>query len=140
MPTGDKVLQERYENITDFISDWVGRLRQDQKDIVNQYVPKFRSESALWLKYREITQEQAKQVFLLKNRGLEFKQALSNILSNPGQFKSDELIEAANFNRPLYSEMMHELINSLDEKQKKKLIGRIDDMLEDLQDLIDKKV
>ena len=56
---------------------------------------------------------------------------------NPEQYRSEAFLEVWNNNRNQHARMAAELSHTLTDKQKRKLVEEIDDMIDDLEDLLD---
>ncbi len=127
--------KERLSGLEDGVKEWIGKLSADQKAILQSYSPRFNSTARHWLKYRRHVQSLARTLFEQKDSNPNFEQDLIALMSNPENHRHAELVEKNDANNLLYSQMVVELTSTLSAKQKKRLIRKLDDYIDDFEDL-----
>ena len=132
----DEVTESRVEDIEDGISDYVGRLSKQQKAIIRQYAPDFHGTRALWLAYRKDFQLAARKLIDKREINPEFETEFVALLTHPDDFRSTDYQQLRLQNTQLYGRMLEQLFYTLSDKQKNKLINKIDDMIEDFEYLM----
>ncbi|MDC8830989.1 DUF6279 family lipoprotein [Alteromonas gilva] len=128
--------EERLDNLEDDVSEYIGRLNQEQKRIIKAFAPEFNSTRALWLKYRTEMQQGARTLLANRKQNPLFRTELVALITRPEDFRSETYRTLRVENTRTYAKMAEQLFYTLDKKQKRKLIGEIDDMIEDLEYLM----
>ncbi len=132
----EEATEARVEEIEEGISDFVGRLSKQQKAIISQYAPDFHSTRALWLSYRKDFQTAARALIDKRQSNPDFEADFVALLTHPDDFRSTDYQELRLQNTQLYGRMLEQLFYTLSDKQKNKLINKIDDMIEDFEYLM----
>lgn len=133
--SADERLEKRIDDLIEQVKERVGRLTAEQKAIVKQFAPDFRSTSLMWLAYRRSVQSEARRLFAARKDNPEFPQQLSQLLLNTDDYRSEEYLAGIEHNRKIYSQMLETILPTLTAKQKRKLIKNLDDMIDDFEDL-----
>ncbi|WP_296050444.1 DUF6279 family lipoprotein [uncultured Alteromonas sp.] len=128
--------EERLDDIEEGVSEFIGRLNASQKAIIKGYAGQFTSTRALWLTYRQDFQQAARKMIDTRAANPQFNQDFVALMTHPDEFRSDAFLELRNDNTQIYAKMAEELLYTLDKKQKRKLISKIDDMIEDFEYLM----
>ena len=134
----EKALKRRIEDITDDIESEIGRLTAEQKDIIATYAPLFISTGQDWLAYRRNIQNEARILFASRDTNPNFRQEVLYMINNPDDYRSPEYVEYRDVNREQFLALLSEIAPTLTEKQKTKLIKEIDDIIDDLDDLMER--
>ncbi|WP_414827527.1 DUF6279 family lipoprotein [Alteromonas sp. H39] len=129
--------EERLEDITDDIEDRIGSLTNQQEAIIARYSPQFASTYQDWIAYQRAIQDAARKVFITRDSNPDFTQDLMRIMNNPDVYRSDAYLQKREQNRRLYASMAAELSETLTSDQKRKLLKKIQDIIDDLNDLVD---
>lgn len=127
--------KERLSGLEDNLKEWTGKLSSEQLQIVQAYSPRFESTARHWLQYRRHVQSLARTLFEQKDSNPNFEQDLLNLMSNPESHRHAELVEKNDANNVLYSQMVVEFGATLSQKQKKRLLRKIDGYIEDFEEL-----
>lgn len=139
----DSTLEERLEDQIDDTEDQVknaiGRLSKQQKSLIAEYAPKFKSNFDNWMQYRRAIQAHTKELMLRRNDNPNYKQELSQILFQPETFQSQAYRDTSDYNRRLFASLLADINLTLSPKQSAKLNRKIDGIVEDLDELIHKK-
>jgi len=128
--------EERLDDMEEGVSEFIGRLNASQKAIVKGYASQFTSTRALWLTYRQDFQLAAREMIDNRAANPTFKQDFVALMTHPDKFRSEAFMKLRNDNTRIYAKMAEELFYTLDKKQKRKLISKIDDMIEDFEYLM----
>lgn len=128
--------EERIDDLQDQLKSYVGKLNKDQKALVVEYEPRFKTNFDNWIAYRRKVQAEAKQIIQRRNSDPDFANKLTEIMRHPEAYQSPEYQDVSAYNRVLSTELTAELNLSFTPKQMRKLNKKIDDLLEDLEDLI----
>lgn len=128
-------MEVRVNDIKENLSEWIGKLNKQQIELIKTYAPQFRSNGREWLKYRRLVQEHAHDLFRNKASDPEFKSKLLAIMSDPESYRHQSLIENSEHNGEIYTAMVVELSQQLTQKQKKRLLRKLDGYIEDFEDL-----
>lgn len=131
----DKQIDKRVGELSDGISDYIGRLNTKQKAIIADFAPAFGSTKASWLQYRKDFQSAARKLIDQRDQG-DFETDFVELMTHPNKFRSDAYIKLRDDNVHTYSQMAEQLYKTLSDKQKRKLLNKIDDMIEDFEGLM----
>ncbi|MFC4699176.1 DUF6279 family lipoprotein [Glaciecola siphonariae] len=135
----EKSAQERkeawIERNLDNLSDWLGKLNDEQKSFVENSYGRFRSNSSNWVSYKRAYQQAMRSEFASPDRGERFKQRMIALINNPEAYRSSEMIEVSEHNERETKLYMLSLFTLSDEKQRRHLIGEIEDLRDDVVDL-----
>ena len=134
--SAEEQAQDRLDSLQDDVSEYIGRLSSEQKNIIRSFAPDFNSTRALWLTYRTEIQQGARELMAGRKQNPQFKAQLVALITHPEDFRSDTYQTLRDENILTYSKMAEQLFYTLDKKQKRKLIKEIDDMIEDLEYLM----
>ncbi|GGF56828.1 DUF6279 family lipoprotein [Alteromonas lipolytica] len=129
-------LEQRLDDAEDSVSDFIGRLNDDQVTIIERYVGEFGSTRKLWLKYREEFQQAARTMIDGRASNPNFVVDFVALMTHPDKFRSEAYVQLQQQNTKVYSRMAEELFYTLNNKQKRKLISKIDDMIDDFEYLM----
>lgn len=139
----DSSLEERLDDQIDDTEDQVksaiGRLSKKQKTLIAEYAPKFKSNYVNWMQYRRAIQAHTKELMLRRYDNPNYRQELSQILFQPETFQSQAYRDTSDYNRRLFAALLADINLTLSAKQSTKLNKKIDDIVEDLDELINKK-
>ncbi|NVK58200.1 MAG: hypothetical protein HWE26_21615 [Alteromonadaceae bacterium] len=134
--SAEEQANDRLDDLEDSVSEYIGRLSNEQKRIIKSFAPQFNSTRALWLKYRTEMQQGARELMDTRKQNPQFKDQLVALITRPEDFRSETYQTLRVENTRTYAKMAEQLFYTLDKKQKRKLIGKIDDMIEDLEYLM----
>ena len=129
--------EDRLEDITEDMEDRIGSLTDQQEKIIAHYAPRFASTYQDWIAYQRAIQDAARKVFITRDTNPDFTQDLMRIMNNPDVYRSESYMQKREQNRQLYASMAAELSQTLTSDQKRKLLNKIQDIIDDLNDLVD---
>ncbi|NVJ62050.1 MAG: hypothetical protein HWE27_16790 [Gammaproteobacteria bacterium] len=131
----EDVIERRIENLTDNINEWSGRLTKEQKKLVEKWASELKSTGEMRLKYREQWRSALQQAFLLEDVAKR-KTEFTKLIVEGQSLQSEELIQAYQHNAEVAERYLGLLADTMTPKQEKKLLARIDNYIEDFEDLI----
>lgn len=129
-------LEERTEDIEDSLKEWVGRLTEAQKDMVAQWATELKSTAEERMAYRARWQKALATI--LENRSDESsEQAVKQLFKNFEHYQSEQLKAAYEHNRNVNKTYLLNLYETLTDKQKKRMLNRLNNYKEDFLDLLE---
>ncbi|MCY7294144.1 DUF6279 family lipoprotein [Alteromonas sp. a30] len=127
--------KERVSGLKDNIKEWLGKLTPEQDQIIVDMAPEFYSTSKHWLQYRRRVQQVARDIFEQKDTDPEFENKVLKVMSEPENYRHPELVKRNDANQKLYAQLVIRLYEVMTDKQKKRVLGKIDDYIEDFEEL-----
>ncbi|AZZ98618.1 DUF6279 family lipoprotein [Pseudoalteromonas sp. R3] len=124
-------LKERKTNL----KRWIGKLSASQEQRIEQLYEQLVSTNDLWSEYRGRYQEELRALFAQPERGEMFKTKLTTLLMTPEEFRSEQLNQANEHNRKANHQYLLDVYQSLSEKQKKRLVAELEDLIDDIESL-----
>ncbi|WP_100657407.1 DUF6279 family lipoprotein [Alteromonas flava] len=134
--TDEERLEQRQDDLVEDVEEMIGRLTDEQEQIVMLYAPSYQSSYEDWIAYRRTVQQAARSLFAGRKENPNFVQDLQALMLAPEQFRSERQLEVQEHNRRLYSTMIAEIHSTLTDKQKRKLAKEISAIIADLEDLM----
>lgn len=128
--------EERLEDIEDQLKGYVGKLNKEQLQLIEKYEDRFKTNFENWIAYRRAIQQAAKSLMESRNDNPQFIQQLTYLMEHPEEFQSDAYKLTSTHNRTTSGQMIAELNLTITPKQMRKLNKKVDNLLEDLDDLI----
>ncbi|MDO6426881.1 DUF6279 family lipoprotein [Thalassotalea sp. 1_MG-2023] len=123
------------EQIAD-LKEWVGKLTSSQKQKVNELVNGLKSEREYWLAYRKSWQQSFFTLLTPEQLDQSYVDAFTDLMINGRkQLRSEEFLALASQNDAITREITMHILNTLTAKQRKKLLKKLDDLIEDLTEL-----
>lgn len=129
-----ELLEERKERMQDNLKDYIGRLTDKQKQLIEHYAPMFVN-SNYWPDYQRRVTQAARELFEQRQTDPEFSNKLAVLMMNPDIYKIAEHEQVAEQNRRTSAAFLAEALSSTTAKQKRKMLSKIDDLIEDVTDL-----
>lgn len=129
--------EKRVEDITEDMEERIGSLTEQQEAIVAEYAPQFASTYEDWIAYQRTIQDAARALFVTRASNPDFTRDLMKVMNNPDDYRSESYLQKREQNRALYASMASELAQTLTSDQKRKLLKKIQDIIDDLNDLVD---
>ncbi|WP_105167812.1 DUF6279 family lipoprotein [Pseudoalteromonas sp. T1lg23B] len=123
------------EGNKDNLKQWLGKLTDEQQQLIDELYGKKLSTAELWHQYRTAYHQQLKTLFDQPDRGENFTTSLLALLNDPEQFRSDELNNNNAHNQALDREFLVKIYHSLTDKQRAHLQRELDELAEDLASL-----
>jgi hypothetical protein len=127
---------EQIKRMTRQVEDFIGKTTSKQRQLIRSYAPQLQSTDNYWLAYRRKTQQVARELFANRDSKSEFVEQLTQLIKNPDVHRSSEHNRVSNQNSLIYATMLSELQASMSDKQRRRLNKKIDQFVDDLDDLI----
>ncbi|NVK88963.1 MAG: hypothetical protein HWE13_12585 [Gammaproteobacteria bacterium] len=122
------------ENLRDSLRDWVGRLTSSQRALVKEWAAAIKDTTEQRMIYRKAWREA--MAFELEVAALDNnQQGLEQLITNGQQFQSETLRQLYQHNAAQSERFLIALYESLSARQKQKLINRLNDYIDDFNDL-----
>ena len=122
-------LDDRLERLEKSVSERIGDLSKAQKEILKTYVEQYISTSDEWLAYRKNIQNAARRLFVTRSTNTNFANDLTELMQNPDQYRSDAYLQASAHNTKVMATMFAEVMTTLSDKQKARLVDEIDEVI-----------
>ncbi|WP_438865035.1 DUF6279 family lipoprotein [Neptunicella sp.] len=135
--TAQQLQAQRFDDISENITEFVGRLSEQQKHIIKQALPEFESAFDDWIAYRRAWQQAARDMLNKRNESPDFNTSFLHLMSHPEEFQAQRFITLVEHNRMVYARLVADIDQTLTAKQRAKMAGELTDLIEDLDDLID---
>ncbi|WMS86860.1 DUF6279 family lipoprotein [Pleionea litopenaei] len=133
--SAEERVEQIYQNIKDSIEDWTGRLTTEQRQVVKQWASKIEDTTQLRMAYRQEWREAVLIEYQLAKVD-DNHRAFEDLIINADQFQSSQLKQAYRQNAVTGEQYISEIFSMLTDKQRKRLVYRIDQYIEDFNDLI----
>jgi hypothetical protein len=131
----DEMLKERYEEAREELKGYIGELTLEQMDLVKQTIPQYKTNFDNWIQYRRNILSEAKSLFDQRNQLENFQIRLLNLLKYPEDYYPQQYGLIRDYNRQVTVALLTALSATLTDKQLARLNRKIDDLLEDINDL-----
>lgn len=115
---------------------WLGKLNDEQEQLVENMYGEFHSNAELWSQYRVRYQAQLRAVFNDADRGDGFKAKLNKLLMEPELYRGDVLNQRNSENSNKYKAFLLAADASSTEDQRSHLLDEIAEFVGDLTDLV----
>ena len=130
------LIEERVERVTDNFNDWLGKLTSEQKSLIKQNVLATQLKQNLWLDYKQQRLAALTKLFLQPTiNETQFRLRLTDIIINPDQFKSDQLLALSAWDKQQNAALQHTLISTLTKKQQQHLMKEFDKWYKDIESI-----
>ncbi|WP_144391741.1 DUF6279 family lipoprotein [Pleionea sediminis] len=128
-------VDQRKENLKDSLEEWVGRLSKEQRAIVREWAKNIKGTTEARMAYRESWRAELKRILAYRETE-DGKKQLQDLFKNFDQYRTPELRALYEHNNALTRENLIRLSKTMSEKQKKKMIERLNNYKEDFSDLL----
>ncbi|WP_394220309.1 DUF6279 family lipoprotein [Alteromonas gracilis] len=126
-------LNDRKERIENAISERIGKLSDEQKQIVSTYAEQFIPTGEEWLKYRRDIQNAARKLFVTRELNSNFEEDLITLMQNPDNYRSEVYKQSSAHNMTVSATLVAEIYSTLSTKQKETLIENINEFIETVE-------
>lgn len=134
--SAEELFEEKDENIADGVSEWIGRLSNEQKMIVTEWASQVQSTTLERMAYRKRWREAMRGA--LKDRQQEQgARSIQSVMVNAQSLQGDVLKAMYQNNRELTKHYLIRIYDTLSDKQLKRLLTKISDYKDDFTDLMD---
>lgn len=119
------------------LKPWFGRLTDEQEALVIQTYREAKRNFEPWLEYRRHAQQETRQLLEQRHDRDDVPDTLLAWMLDPAPLYNQTFADNMAFNDALYIDMVAQLGRTLTPKQQKKALAKLDDYIEDLQELMD---
>jgi hypothetical protein len=115
---------------------WLGKLDNEQEQLVEKTHGEYHSNGELWLQYRVRYQAELRTLLNDTDRGERFKSKLTNLLMMPEKYRGELLNQRNIENSNNYKKFLFAADSMVTEDQRKHLLNEIAEFVDDLNDLV----
>lgn len=127
--------QRRFQRAEKNIKSWLGSVNSEQRQLLRQWLAQRVDNQQQWLLYS--MQWQAQFLLLVDYpQQQDFEQQLKLLMFSPQELRSDELQQSIEANRVLTTDLVLAIYASMDAKQKRHLLRKIDGYLDDIDGIV----
>ncbi|GAA5317295.1 MAG: hypothetical protein AseanaTS_25000 [Candidatus Pelagadaptatus aseana] len=126
-------ITKRTKQISKNLRQWLGRLTDEQRSLINDFAPQFIANNNLWLEHRRELQKQARALLASRTTDPDFETKLIHLLQHPKTIANPVYVENGQANRNTYARLLATLWPTITAKQKARLEGEIQDYLKDIR-------
>lgn len=123
---------ERVDRVEETLSEWIGKLNKDQQLLVRQWVATI-PQNNYWLEYRQRWLNEFEQALIPKPVNLD---AVRQLVINPQRLRTEAHQESLAQRKMQRHEFMWAIYQSLSESQQEKLLAKLDEYLQLLDELV----
>ncbi|MCV2885253.1 DUF6279 family lipoprotein [Aestuariibacter sp. AA17] len=127
-------MEKRIESMEDDLREYIGRLSDSQKQLVTTYAAKLQR-NIYWRDYQARVLEEIEKLLREKAINPQFEQDVAALIIYPEQFRLPEHNQVSEHNKRVYAAYYADLMATLSPKQKKRLLKKIDDLIDDIEDM-----
>lgn len=117
------------------IEDFTGRLDDEQREIIRAGLARMADASEQWIANQREWQRRFRELIETRPPPDQYKAQLTELFVYPRHFHSAEYRARVDSNRLVFNEMFAELVNSLDERQREKMVRKIEKYVKTLRGL-----
>ncbi|MAG76963.1 MAG: hypothetical protein CL811_09390 [Colwelliaceae bacterium] len=128
------VKEECKEQQSQFKS-WVGKLSKSQKADICEATGELQSTFNHWMDYRMAWHNSFTDALDVSLSKEEYVALFAELISEPEKLRSDEYLSLREQNNRVFVGLFAEVMNGLSQKQTNRLNNKIDDFIEDIEDL-----
>ncbi|MBO9490633.1 hypothetical protein J7384_09685 [Endozoicomonas sp. G2_1] len=136
--TLDERNKERAKDQSKQFKKWFGRLNKQQKQLIAERVTEFKSSYDDWLAYRDLWLVEFKQVLGPDILVDEYRRQFKALILDNDKLRSSEHIAKLDHNQGVFNKLFFDFTQTLTEKQKKTFNRKLDNLIEDLNELAQK--
>jgi hypothetical protein len=135
--TEEKLSEERAEYLSKKISDLIGKLNDEQKTLIVQWAPRIQPTAQLSLDHTIQWRIKMQSTMVERQNKQQLEETLLVLFANPDQLWSDKYRRAIEKNQHLVMQLIFDINQTLTDKQRRKLVRKLNSFIEDLRDLSD---
>jgi hypothetical protein len=114
------------------MQDFTGKLNAEQKELLRTSLANMEDSSEQWIDYQREWQTRFRNLIETRPSEEEYRAELTQLFVYPRNFHTPEYRTIVDANRVIFIEMMAELINGLSDKQRKRMVKKVDGWRKDL--------
>ena len=131
--SAEERMEKRIERMEENVSARIGKLSNEQKQIIATYADQFVPTMEEWIAYRRNIQNAARRLFVARRVDPYFEDKLLALMNKPETYRSEAFKEASEHNTKTMATMIAEVASTLSTKQKETLIENIDEFIETIE-------
>ncbi|MFQ3323799.1 MAG: hypothetical protein ACI90U_001622 [Pseudomonadales bacterium] len=135
--TEEKLSEERAEYISEKITDLIGKLNDEQKTLIAQWAPRIEPTAQLSLDHAIQWRTKMQSAMADRQNKQQLEETLLVLFANPDQLWTDEYRGVIEKNQHLVMQLIFDINQTLTDKQRQKLVRKLNSFVEDLRDLSD---
>lgn len=128
--------EEAYDERTEDVTDWVGRLTEQQQRLVTAWVTAEQSRGEMWLNYRQSWLDAFSTTLRAGPDDPNYQLELERLIINPQDWRSEEMQTASALNKGVDQQYALAIYQTLSERQRERVVQRLNTYIEDLDGLI----
>lgn len=117
------------------MQNFTGRLTDEQQLLITDALARMEDASEQWIEYQRLWQQQFRQLVTARPPAPEYERRLTTLLVYPRSLHSAEYLAIVESNRVILNDMLSELFTGLTERQRTRLVRKVDDYAELLRGL-----
>lgn len=129
----EEYIEDNYDNLTDKLEKYVGRLNDAQKERLNKAASSMQRFDHVWLDDRKAWLEKIER---LMKREQGWQQATIDVFASRGEQHPKKFKQYLSYNMNIISQAIADVINQLSDKQRGKLLIEIVDIKNDFRVII----
>ncbi|MGB1009617.1 MAG: DUF6279 family lipoprotein [Thiolinea sp.] len=127
--------QERQKRMRETLEKWIGDLTETQEQRLKEWVTDLNYETGARLQQRRLLRERFEQLLPLRKQPERLQQALAQLMVHPERQWTPAYRKYVYFNRQQTYRLLIDLHRSLTEKQKKRLLDKLEGYQQDFANL-----
>ncbi|MGI9290163.1 MAG: DUF6279 family lipoprotein [Gammaproteobacteria bacterium] len=112
--------------------EWTGKLSPEQKDLIKKALAEMEDASEQWIEYQREWQRRFRTLIETRPPEDEYRAELTQLFVYPRDLHSTEYRATVDANRVILNEMLADLFNGLKDKQRKRMVKRLNGYANDL--------
>lgn len=128
--TAEEREKNRNKSAIKSTQQWTGRLSKEQKLLLTDALARMEDSSEQWIEYQREWQRRFRTLIQTRPPEDEYREELTQLFVYPRNFHSDEYRRQVDANRQIFNEAFAELLTGLSDKQRKRMVGELDDWAE----------
>lgn len=112
--------------------EWTGNLSDAQKALLADALARMDDASEQWIDYQREWQRRFRTLIETRPPDAEYRDELTLLFVYPRSFHSEEYRRKVDGNRQIFNVALAELLTGLTDKQRKRMVGKLDNYAEDL--------
>jgi hypothetical protein len=130
--TAEEREKNRNKSSLKSIQRFTGRLSSEQQVMVKERLASMADSSEQWIAYQRQWQERFRELMLSRPPEEEYAAQLTELFIYPRSFHSPEYRATVEANRRIFNVMMADLLASLSDKQRERVVSELNDYAETL--------
>jgi len=124
--TDEERRKNRNKSAVKFVQRFTGRLSSEQKLLITDALASMADSSEQWIDYQREWQQRFRTLIVDQPPTDQFRAELTTLFVYPRSFHTDEYRAKVDANRLIFNDMMAELINSLSDSQRNRMVDKIE--------------